>query len=212
MIYPARPRWPEVATNGPATTATRPVARATVAASEATARPVGTERTPSRALVVDDNDMIRALVSRLLRQDGHTVDVAASVEDALAFPMTDYQTLIIDVRLGAGSGTDLVEWLRAQDPSTPTRCLMLTGAIDDELPADVAVLRKPFSADELITAVHSLGCPLRPAAAPPAAGPVAAPEQVGTAAPDVATTTLIAPSAAGQVPTARSADSPRWPS
>jgi DNA-binding response OmpR family regulator len=123
-------------------------------------RAVGTRSgTLGRALVVDDNDMVRTLVSRLLRHDGHEVDAAASVEDALAFPVTDYQTLIIDVRLGTGSGTDLVERLRSQDPSVPARCLLLTGGVDDDLPTDVAVLYKPFTADDLSAAVRALGSP-----------------------------------------------------
>jgi DNA-binding response OmpR family regulator len=110
-----------------------------------------------RALIVDDNDMIRTLVSRLLSHEGHEVDAAASVEDALAYPVADYQTLIIDVRLGAGRGTDLIEHLRSRDPSMPARCLLLTGGADDDLPSDVAVLHKPFTADDLAAAVRALG-------------------------------------------------------
>ncbi|WP_241835124.1 response regulator [Pseudofrankia asymbiotica] len=210
MISSARPGWPAVATSGAtATTATgRTVARAAVAASEAAAGSVGTDPTPPRALVVDDNDMIRTLVSRLLRHEGHTVDVAASVEDALALPTADYQTLIIDVRLGAGSGTDLIERLRAQDPSTPTRCLLLTGAIDDDLPLDVAVLRKPFSADQLITAVHGLRRARRPAAHL-ATGPAEPSGQSGTTAAGVATTTMIPSPSTGPAPAVRPMDSPR---
>ncbi|WP_232793914.1 response regulator [Pseudofrankia saprophytica] len=152
--------------------------------------------------------MIRTLVSRLLRHEGHSVDVAASVEDALALPTTDYQTLIIDVRLGSGSGTDLIERLRAQDPSTPARCLLLTGGIDDDLPRDVAVLRKPFSADDLITAVHGLRGACRPAAQL-AAGPPEPPAQTGPMATVVATTTMIPSVPPGPVPTPRPVDSPR---
>jgi DNA-binding response OmpR family regulator len=107
-------------------------------------------------LVVDDNDLVRELVSRLLRQEGHAVDVAASLTDALALPVGCYQAFVIDVRLGAGRGTDLIELLRAGDPSAPGRCLLLTGGLDDDLPADVAVLHKPFLADELIAAVQRL--------------------------------------------------------
>ncbi|MDT3439602.1 MULTISPECIES: response regulator [unclassified Pseudofrankia] len=208
MISSARPGWPAVATSGATATTGRTVARAAVAASEATAGSAGTEPTQPRALVVDDNDMIRTLVSRLLRHEGHTVDVAASVEDALALPTADYQTLIIDVRLGSGSGTDLIERLRAQDPSTPTRCLLLTGGIDDDLPLDVAVLRKPFSADQLITAVHGLRRGRRPAAHL-ATGPAEPPGQSGTAATGVATTTMIPSPPASPVPATRPMDSPR---
>ncbi|MBL7490945.1 response regulator [Frankia sp. AgB1.9] len=130
-------------------------------------RAIGTRPySPGRALIVDDNDMIRTLVSRLLSHDGHEVDAAASVEDALAFPVADYHTLIIDVRLGAERGTDLIERLRSQDPSMPARCLLLTGGIDDDLPPDVAVLYKPFTADDLSAAVRALG-DIQPSGASP---------------------------------------------
>ncbi|MBL7497725.1 response regulator [Frankia sp. CNm7] len=113
--------------------------------------------------------MIRTLVSRLLRQDGHMVDVAGSVEEALTHPVSEYQALIIDVRLGSGRGTDLIERMRAQDPSIPARCLLLSGGIEDDLPSDVALLRKPFSGEDLATAVHGLraGCPTLGQAEPP---------------------------------------------
>jgi CheY-like chemotaxis protein len=194
---------PAAAAGGATMPIARPVARATVASPDPSTGS-GADHTKPRALVVDDNDMIRMLVSRLLRHEGHAVDVAASVEDALALPATDYQTFIIDVRLGAGSGTDLIERLRAQDPSTPGRCLLLTGGVGDDLPLDVAVLRKPFSADDLITAVHGLRGARRPAAhlAPePAAQAAAVPS-------DVATTTMI-PSPAGAVPVPRPVNGPR---
>lgn len=100
--------------------------------------------------------MVRDLIARLLGQEGHAVDAAASLSEALAFRPADYQALVIDVRLGHERGTDLLERLRAADPTVPARCLLLTGAVDDDLPPDVAVLPKPFSADDLLTAVRRL--------------------------------------------------------
>ena len=140
-------------TSRPPQAAGTPAALPEARAAATVEQPVGE---PPRTLVVDDNDLVRDLVGRLLSREGHVVDAAASVADALALPVGSYQAFIIDVRLGTGLGTDLIERLRAQDPSVPARCLLLTGGIDDDLPSDVAVLRKPFLADDLIAAVREL--------------------------------------------------------
>jgi DNA-binding response OmpR family regulator len=109
-----------------------------------------------RVLVVDDNDMIRELVRRVLAGEGFTVDAVASVAEALRLAPARYHVLIIDVGLGTERGTDLVEVLRARDPLLPGRCLLLDGGLGEPLPGDVAVLAKPFGMDDLVAAVRSL--------------------------------------------------------
>ncbi len=112
-----------------------------------------------RALVVDDNDMVRELARRVLTGAGFVVDAVATVAEALQLTPAGYHALVIDVRLGAERGTDLVETLRARDPLLPNRCLLLTGGLGDPMPDDVAVLIKPFSMDDLVAAVRSLRSP-----------------------------------------------------
>jgi DNA-binding response OmpR family regulator len=112
-----------------------------------------------RVLVVDDNDMIRELVRRVLAGAGFAVDAVASADEARRLAPGGYHVLVVDVRLGAERGTDLVEVLRALDPQLPRRCLLLTGGLDETLPDDVAVLVKPFSVDDLVAAVRSLHTP-----------------------------------------------------
>jgi DNA-binding response OmpR family regulator len=110
----------------------------------------------ARALVVDDNALIRRLVSQVLAGAGFAVDAVSSIDAALQLEPAGYQVLIIDVRLGAERGTDLVEMLRRSNPLLPNRCLLMTGGLGDSLPADVAVLVKPFDPDDLVAAVLSL--------------------------------------------------------
>ncbi|MDG7028578.1 MAG: enoyl-CoA hydratase/isomerase family protein, partial [Nitrososphaerota archaeon] len=50
-------------------------------------------------------------------------------------------------------GADLLEALREGEKSAEARCLVLTGGSADGIPADVAVLTKPFQPAELKDAV-----------------------------------------------------------
>lgn len=101
--------------------------------------------------------MVRTLVDRILTSAGWTVDTARNPREARARDPLGYDVLIIDVRLGAESGTALLADLRRHDPTAPRRSLLLTGATAaDLLPSDVAVLVKPFRAEELIDAVDQL--------------------------------------------------------
>jgi DNA-binding response OmpR family regulator len=110
----------------------------------------------ARALVVDDNALIRRLVSQVLAGAGFVVDAVSTIDAALQREPAGYHVLVIDVRLGAERGTDLVETLRRRNPLLPSRCLLMTGGLGDSLPGDVAVLVKPFDPDDLVAAVRSL--------------------------------------------------------
>ena len=90
--------------------------------------------------MVDDNEQIRGLVRRALSQHGYQVDDAASLAQARQLAPGGYDALVIDARIGAERGTDLIEELRGQDPSAPARCLLITGGSVTGLPSDVDCL------------------------------------------------------------------------
>lgn len=101
--------------------------------------------------------MIRTLVARVLSGGGWAVDTAADLPQARALGPLGYDLLVVDVRLGAERGTDLLAELREQDEAVAGRCLLLSGATGlDLVPPDVAVLPKPFRAEELLAAVNRL--------------------------------------------------------
>jgi CheY-like chemotaxis protein len=112
---------------------------------------------PQRALVIDDTVAVRDLVSAVLSADGYEVDVAATLKEAQDLGAENYHAVLVDVQLGNERGTELVAALRKREPDAVTRCLFLSGGALDELPADVAVLPKPFRVDDLLAAVHRLG-------------------------------------------------------
>ncbi|MCM3884039.1 response regulator [Frankia sp. R82] len=123
----------------------------------------------ARVLVVDDNDMLRSLLSRILHAAGFEVSEAGSVAQALRLDPAGYDAIIIDVRLQGRPGTDLVDELRRGDPAVVRRCLLLTGAPGlDELPSDIPVVGKPFTAEQIVAEIRRL---LPAAAADPAGTP-----------------------------------------
>ena len=106
-------------------------------------------------LVVDDEPAIAAAFGHALRQAGHRVTTATTIDQALAAPCP--AVLVADIDLGDCTGLDLLESLRSRgdDPRTvfvsglPTfddcRRAMRLGAVE--------MLQKPFPMEELLRAV-----------------------------------------------------------
>ena len=62
-----------------------------------------------RILVVDDEEVIRLTVSRLLKNEGYDVSVAPSGEEALSrMKEGEFDLLLTDIRMDGMSGIDLV--------------------------------------------------------------------------------------------------------
>ena len=59
----------------------------------------------SHILIIEDEEVIRSALRRLLERHGHKVSEAASIEDALSLDLADFHLILSDLRLpGAGSG------------------------------------------------------------------------------------------------------------
>ncbi len=109
-----------------------------------------------RVLVVDDTEAVRVLIRRVLTRSGYQVDVAGSAREARALSPGRYDVLLIDAHLGGEPGTALIEELRAADPDSAQRCLLVTGGMADRAPAGVACLSKPFRPADLLSAVDAM--------------------------------------------------------
>lgn len=109
-----------------------------------------------RALVIDDEVSVRALVARLLARHGYTVDQAADGEDALRqLEANDFDLVLCDVRMPRLNGRALFSAVQARHPDLAGSFIFMTG---DTLSPDVAdfvaahrvtMLTKPFTAKEL---------------------------------------------------------------
>jgi PAS domain S-box-containing protein len=126
----------------------------------ATRAPGGSSR---RILVVEDEDGVRDIVSRILTKAGYEVSAAADPQEALKACLDSsmhVDVLLSDVIMPGMSGTQLAAELRRSRPDLPV--LFMSGYTSgpnpggQELPADAPLLHKPFQADHLLTAVYQL--------------------------------------------------------
>lgn len=121
--------------------------------------------TPSRplsVLVVDDEDLVRKFVERVLREAGYQTATASDGPEALevAAGLESFDILVTDVMMPQMTGDELARRLRVTTPSL--KVLYLTGFSDRlfkekvTLWADEAFLDKPCSVKGLLQAVSLL--------------------------------------------------------
>ena len=111
-------------------------------------------------LVVDDDDPVRLMLSRLLRTQGYTVVQAANARAAQAAIETSVPDLVIsDIVMPGESGIELRRTISDRWPELP---VILISGYSAEGPAEFAArtplthfVQKPFAADEFIALVES---------------------------------------------------------
>lgn len=114
-----------------------------------------------KLLVVEDDAKVAAAVTRGLRAEGFTVEVAADGDEGLWLATEGrYDLILLDIMLPGVNGYRLCAELRRQGDWTPI--LMLTAKDGDEDEAEALdtgaddYLRKPFSFPVLVARVHAL--------------------------------------------------------
>lgn len=112
-------------------------------------------------LIVDDEPVILSLVRRILKTDD--VEECTRGADAVALLATRrFDIIICDLAMPGGGGDELYRALEAKDPDQAKRFMLLTGGSYSEKARTliearrIPVLVKPFTPDELKTAVRRL--------------------------------------------------------
>ncbi|MBP5319508.1 MAG: response regulator transcription factor [Kiritimatiellae bacterium] len=114
-----------------------------------------------RILVVEDDVKIQALISKGLRQEGHTVDTASTgMEGQRLWDGQAYDAVVLDIMLPEISGLDLLRRARSAKDTTPVLILSARGAVDDRITgldtgADDYMI-KPFAFSELSARIHAI--------------------------------------------------------
>ncbi|MDR0781222.1 MAG: sigma-54 dependent transcriptional regulator [Pseudomonadales bacterium] len=107
----------------------------------------------SHLLIVEDEDIIRSALRRLLERNGYQVSEARSVQEASDHHDLDtFDVIISDLRLPGAPGTDLIK--RTATPVLiMTSYASLRSAIDSMKIGAVDYISKPFEHDEILSAI-----------------------------------------------------------
>jgi DNA-binding response OmpR family regulator len=110
-----------------------------------------------RALVVDDEGLLRELMRETLLAGGWDVEVAADVREARALAASaPFDVAVLDVHLGDGDGLTLCRELSARLPVVLVSGLADTATLDAGRGAGArGFLSKPFRPAELVEAVEA---------------------------------------------------------
>src|SRR6202007_1434470 len=112
-------------------------------------------------LIVDDEPNIRRTLSLQLEGRGHRVRAAGSIEEAKReVAGRRFDLALVDLRLGTGSGLDLMSWLRAEYPELKIVVITAYASIETAVEAMQRgasdYLSKPFGPMELDLALEKI--------------------------------------------------------
>ena len=109
--------------------------------------------------MVEDEDALREVTSRILKRGGYTVLAAGGGEEALRLAAENtIDVLLTDVIMPGMLGKDLADTVLRSWPGT--KVLFMSGyaqpvlTTHGTLSADVHLLEKPFTSAELMQALH----------------------------------------------------------
>ena len=113
-----------------------------------------------RVLVVEDEPLVRALVTMAFEAEGYEVDTAADGAEALAKACQQPpQAIVLDLMMPVMNGWDFLDAWQCQPTSqaVPVVVMSAGGRQEEQAPVDVqAYLTKPFNIDRLVVTVTGL--------------------------------------------------------
>jgi len=115
--------------------------------------------TQGRILIVDDEEQMRDLLSKVLDRNGYQVSVAGDGEQALALLEKEPVDLVVtDVRMPGVSGLEALKAIKELNPEIVVIIMTAFGSIDQAVQAvkDGAYdyINKPFKIDEMLLTIE----------------------------------------------------------
>jgi DNA-binding response OmpR family regulator len=119
-----------------------------------------------KVLVIDDDDLVRYTLSRILQSNGYDVVTASDGQRGMVLFRDEYPDVVItDIIMPEQEGIDTIIQLRRERPGI--KIIAISGGgrrrnvdylqMAHSLGAD-EVIRKPFEAHELLARLTELGC------------------------------------------------------
>jgi CheY-like chemotaxis protein len=106
----------------------------------------------SSILVVEDDSAIRSALVAALEDEGYETEASDNGRSALRrLQESEVDLMLVDVRMPAISGSEVVDTLRQQGRDVPV--IMMSAEPARRLPRGVRFLQKPFDLDDLFTAI-----------------------------------------------------------
>ncbi len=114
--------------------------------------------TAERVLVIDDDRRIGAAVQAVLESEGYAVVYVDSAELGIQRGLSnEFDLVVTDLRLGKGSGLDVISALKSARPELPVMLMTSFSSVDSAVQAlrngAVDYIIKPFDNDDFIYSV-----------------------------------------------------------
>ena len=113
-----------------------------------------------RALIVDDDEPIRVMLSAIIKQNGFSVDTARDGIEAIEkLKAGSYHVVVLDLMMPRVNGYDVLKHLRQNNPDLLRRTIVATAVPERELKAKLTdpvykVHSKPFELPQLLADIR----------------------------------------------------------
>ena len=108
-------------------------------------------------LIVEDEEIIRTSLKKLLTREGFEVSDARHIDDALKkYQLSDFSLIISDLRLPGAKGTELINMVNGVPVLIMTSYASLRSAVDTMRMGAVDYIAKPYDHSEMVTAVQRI--------------------------------------------------------
>ena len=108
----------------------------------------------NRILIIEDEEMIRKQLIKLLERNNYSVSGVPTIEDAIATDPDSHDLILADIRLPGAPGTDILHQVRHAPVIIMTSHASVRSAVDSMKLGAVDYISKPFDHEELLHVIE----------------------------------------------------------